>query len=236
MSPRNRLEETSLAEKGQKDYKSKGKKTLSDLALWREVQKTVSPLAMDQRVSFGLPFAESSGEEESFDQPEVPREKILTRSVQKKRTPLKRRCGGATPPALKNYLKEGDLKAMDRRQADRFKKGKVAIEAVLDLHGLTQAQAYEALNRYVCDCYNRGLRCVLLITGKGSAPGSEGILKSMLPRWLNETPNRSRVLAFTTARRHHGGTGALYLLIKRRRDSKEERKSPHVAQQKFLDT
>jgi len=39
------------------------------------------------------------------------------------------------------------------------------------------------------------------------------------PRWLNEAPNRGRVLAIATAQPRHGGSGALYVLLKRRRES-----------------
>lgn len=61
-----------------------------------------------------------------------------------------------------------------------------------------------------------GKRCLLVITGKGLASG--GILRDQVPRWLNQAPNRSRVLAFDYARPQHGGSGALYVLLKRRRE------------------
>ena len=37
-------------------------------------------------------------------------------------------------------------------------------------------------------------------------------------RWLNEAPNRARVLAIASAQPRHGGSGALYVLLKRRRE------------------
>ena len=47
--------------------------------------------------------------------------------------------------------------------------------------------------------------------------GSEiGILRNAAPRWLNEAPNRARILAFTAAQPRHGGGGALYVLLRRR--------------------
>ena len=60
----------------------------------------------------------------------------------------------------------------------------------------------------------RGLRTVLIVTGKGRRDGV-GVLKSALPRWLNETPLPPFVLALSQARPEHGGTGALYVLLKR---------------------
>ena len=60
---------------------------------------------------------------------------------------------------------------------------------------------------------------MLVITGKGVWRSDSGILKEMVPRWLNEVPNRARVLAIANAQPRHGGSGALYVLLKRRRES-----------------
>ena len=59
----------------------------------------------------------------------------------------------------------------------------------------------------------RSQRCVLVITGRGALTG--GTLRAMTPRWLDEPPNRPRVLAYAAAQRHHGGDGALYVLLRR---------------------
>ncbi|MCZ4281199.1 Smr/MutS family protein [Kiloniella laminariae] len=122
-------------------------------------------------------------------------------------------------PKQASALSHGQVHDMDRRQAERFTKGKLPLEAVLDLHGQTQAQAQASLQRFVASCRARDLRNVLVITGKGSGPHSEGVLKAMVPRWLNEEPNRSAILAFSHAKHHHGGSGALYVLLKRTRES-----------------
>jgi len=58
---------------------------------------------------------------------------------------------------------------------------------------------------------------VLVITGKGGRTSGDGVLRAAVPRWLNEAPNRTRLLAFTPAQPKHGGAGALYLLLRRRR-------------------
>jgi DNA-nicking Smr family endonuclease len=116
---------------------------------------------------------------------------------------------------------------LDRRTSERLKRGQLPIEARLDLHGMTQDQARHALDRFIGHAHDRGLRAVLIITGKGlKLRGEEhdpwetapGILKHQTPRWLNEAPNRARVLAFTPAQPRDGGAGALYVLIRRRRE------------------
>lgn len=104
---------------------------------------------------------------------------------------------------------------LDRRNWLRLKRGRVAIERILDLHGHTQERAHRDLVRFLAMAQAEGRRCVLIVTGKGQPGG--GILKHMVPRWLNEGGNRDRVVAYAPAQRHHGGAGALYVLIRRRR-------------------
>jgi DNA-nicking Smr family endonuclease len=55
-----------------------------------------------------------------------------------------------------------------------------------------------------------------VVTGKGVM--GTGALKSEVPRWLNQSPLRERVIGFAHARPQHGGEGALYILVRRRRD------------------
>ena len=116
---------------------------------------------------------------------------------------------------------------LDRRTSERLKRGQMPIEARLDLHGMTQDQARRALDGFITHAYDRGFRAVLIITGKGLKPRSgdvdpwepaPGILKHQTPRWLNEAPNRARVLAFTPAQPRDGGSGALYVLLRRQRE------------------
>ena len=119
------------------------------------------------------------------------------------------------PPALEL----GHTAGVDKRLAERLKRGQLPIEGLLDLHGLTQEEAHRQLDGFLGHAAHAGRRCVLVITGKGVWREESGILKEMVPRWLNETPNRARVLAIATAQPRHGGSGALYVLLKRRRES-----------------
>jgi DNA-nicking Smr family endonuclease len=105
---------------------------------------------------------------------------------------------------------------LDRRSAERMKKGEMVIDGRLDLHGLTQDLAHAELLAFIGRAWDAGRRCVLVITGKGGRPGP-GILKAQVPRWLNQSPLRERVLGFSHARPKDGGDGALYVLIRRRR-------------------
>ncbi|MEP4378072.1 MAG: Smr/MutS family protein [Alphaproteobacteria bacterium] len=120
------------------------------------------------------------------------------------------------PPRPPRDISAGDTAGMDRRTAERFRRGKLPIEARLDLHGHYQDAAHDALAGFITECAARGRRCVLVITGRGSREGS-GVLRERLPQWLNQPPCRAHVLAFTPARPQHGRDGAFYVLLRRKR-------------------
>ncbi len=119
---------------------------------------------------------------------------------------------GPTPP-----LVMGQGAGIDKRTVQRLKRGQLPIEARLDLHGLTQKEAHGRLDSFLSRAQDRGLRCVLVITGKGRVSQDGGVLRQMVPRWLNTPPSRGRVLSMSQAQPKDGGGGALYLLLRRRR-------------------
>jgi DNA-nicking Smr family endonuclease len=102
---------------------------------------------------------------------------------------------------------------VDRATAERVKRGRYPIEARLDLHGMTQAEAHRVLAGFVSLSRAAGRRCLLVITGHGRASG--GVLKAAVPRWLGEPELRHHVLAIAPAQPGDGGTGALYVLLRR---------------------
>ncbi len=120
------------------------------------------------------------------------------------------------PPGPAPEISHGRAAGIDRRSAEKLRRGRLPIEGRLDLHGMTQEAASGRLAGFLERAESEGKRCVLVITGKGLASG--GVLRDQVPRWLNLPPNRGRVLAFDYARPQHGGGGALYVLLKRRRE------------------
>jgi DNA-nicking Smr family endonuclease len=104
---------------------------------------------------------------------------------------------------------------IDRANAERLKRGLHPIEARLDLHGMTQAEAHRALAAFVRGSRDAGRRCVLVITGRGFGPNGPGVLKLAVPRWLEEAGLRRHILAIAPARPQDGGAGALYVLLRR---------------------
>ncbi len=113
-------------------------------------------------------------------------------------------------------LRQGGSRGLDRAGAQRLRRGKMPIEATLDLHGLTQAQAQGQLEAFVMGAATAGKRHLLVITGKGRTSGGEGVLRTRVPEWLGQEPLGRLVLAFAYAKRHDGDQGALYLLLRRR--------------------
>jgi DNA-nicking Smr family endonuclease len=114
--------------------------------------------------------------------------------------------------------------AMDRKAHRRLTRGKLSPEARIDLHGMTLADAHPALLGFVADAHARGLRLVLVITGKGKLrddhgpiPTRTGVLRHQVPQWLTSGPLRALVLQVTEAHRTHGGSGAYYVYLRRRK-------------------
>ena len=98
-------------------------------------------------------------------------------------------------------------------------RGRLPIDAVLDLHGHRQTTARAVLHGFIAQGYQRGARCLLVITGKG-APGKagaagQGVLRASFQDWLTEEPVRRLISRASPAHQRHGGGGAFYVFLKR---------------------
>ncbi|MFZ5931550.1 MAG: Smr/MutS family protein [Pseudomonadota bacterium] len=126
------------------------------------------------------------------------------------------------------------LSGMDGKNAERLARGKLEIEARLDLHGHRQDTAQRELLDFIRRNHAYGKRCVLVITGKGrslknqqiedSTAGGryviaerKGVLFDLVPEWLAGPGLAPYVVAFTPAQPRHGGSGALYVYLRRER-------------------
>ena len=105
---------------------------------------------------------------------------------------------------------------LGRRAKQRVARGRDSIDGRLDLHGLTQAEAHEALLRFLHTAQTRDARLVMVITGKGR-DGAGGVLKRQVPLWLALPEFRAIVVGFEEAHQRHGGAGALYLRVRKNR-------------------
>ena len=132
-------------------------------------------------------------------------------SPRRDRSPLTKTAAAPTPIDLR----AGEHAGLDRSTRRRLAQGQQPIEARLDLHGLTAAQAERKLAGFIASAEGQGCRCVLVITGKGA--NGNGVLRRLVPLWLKTPPLSSRVLAISAARQADGGDGALYVMLRRRR-------------------
>lgn len=115
---------------------------------------------------------------------------------------------------------------LDRRTADRLRRGTRAPDARLDLHGMTAERAHAALSRFVAQARRQGFRCLLVITGKGGRSSRDdapwlaqgrGVLRDAVPGWLRAGPHGRDIVGIYEAAPKHGGAGALYVYLKRSR-------------------
>jgi len=225
--------------------KSRKEREETDAALWRHVTKSVTPLekeihigpALSGRQKSGISGPDAdSGPDSSPDSSLGPIPDLTPGGGAN----AGRRGPAAAPLNVPPVYEQGGDKSagiqagVDRRTEERLKKGRMQIEARLDLHGMTQVQAHAALADFTERCQRAGMRCVLVITGKGGSgkdrsgkdrpdkggrlPGDgPGILRRAVPEWLRQPPNGPRVLRFFPAKPRDGGEGALYVLLRRER-------------------
>ena len=192
----------------------------ADRALWRKVTRDAK--ALERREEAPAERAGSSKPEGQAEAEDIA-EALRTRP-RKAAAPPRPTTGGATRKPAAPALESGRAAGLDRRNLERLRRGKLPVEATIDLHGDTQAVAHRRLSAFLTRAQAAGRRCVLVVTGKGRLGRGEGgrepgVIRANLPRWLNEAPNRERVLAFAQAQPAHGGAGAFYVLLKRRRET-----------------
>ena len=181
-------------------------KNEDDSSLWERVAREIAPLPRKKRRK----LAKAVSVKPKTAKPE---KKISAALPAKPAKP-------AAPKPLPS-LSPSHAPGLDARSFDKLKRGQRAIDARLDLHGLTLEAAHGALIRFIENGVVHDLRALLVITGKGGRGMEDGMprasLRESVPRWLNEPRLRKHLLAFTPAQAKHGGGGALYVLLKRKR-------------------
>ncbi|PTL78308.1 Smr/MutS family protein [Vitiosangium sp. GDMCC 1.1324] len=111
---------------------------------------------------------------------------------------------------------EGAAPGIDARLLRSLRRGDFSIQGRLDLHGMTQAEARDAVDRFITDSRRTSKRCVLIIHGRGlNSKDQIPVLKESLRGWLSQKRVGKTVLAFATARPQDGGAGAVYVLLRR---------------------
>jgi len=181
-----------------------------DLALWRQVARSATPLEGARDGPVPQPKASATPRD-------TPAFRIAPPPPSRDRDP-----GHDLAPTLESQIAAQPLR-MDRKTFTRMKRGKLKPQRKLDLHGMTLAQAHPALRRFVRQAHADGLRLVVVVTGKGSSardeggpiPTPRGVLRHHVPGWLAAPDLRPFVLQVTDAHARHGGGGAYYVYLTR---------------------
>lgn len=182
-------------------------------ALWRKVAQNTEPLTKGETFDPGSYLPEPK-------QSKDPR-KPQGDTFPHKQPPKPKQTGHDLVPSLPERLRQGPIQ-MDRKSFGKMKRGKLAPEGRIDLHGMTLDRAHPALTRFILSSHTSGKRLVLVITGKGKnrdeggpIPVRHGVLRHQVPQWLAQAPLRSLVLQVTQAHISHGGGGAYYVYLRR---------------------
>jgi DNA-nicking Smr family endonuclease len=115
-----------------------------------------------------------------------------------------------------NEFIEGASPGTDRNLLRALRRGDFSLQGRLDLHGMTQVQAKDAVERFLTESHRARRRCVLIVHGRGLHSKDQiPVLKAQLKGWLSQKRIGQQVLAFASARPQDGGAGAVYVLLRR---------------------
>ncbi|HSR55326.1 MAG TPA: Smr/MutS family protein [Alphaproteobacteria bacterium] len=192
--------------------KTPGRPADDDTSLWRQVTGNVKPLRRRPNTSLRKSGDDAAAQEKSKSKPEPEAKTARGGGRGAPRSPLPR-------PSQPPQLAPGAAAGLDKRTAQRLRRGQIRIEGRIDLHGMTQAEAHANLSRFITSSAAKGRRCVLVITGKGlrGAAGT-GVLRAQLPLWLNDAALRPLILSFAPAQPKDGGGGAFYVYLRKARE------------------
>jgi DNA-nicking Smr family endonuclease len=192
-----------------------------DHEIWRHTAATIEPLKRAKPRFHPASDALKAGGKAVG----VPRPKVSAEPARPAVKPRSAHAHPENPRPKPSPAKAPDLALFDRNSVRKLRGGRTEIEARVDLHGMRQDEAHVALRSFLFSCQRRGLRFVLVITGKGKTNGKtlseegygereRGVLKRNVPRWLDEPELRAIVVSFTVAAIQHGGEGAMYVHLR----------------------
>ncbi|SNY90509.1 DNA-nicking endonuclease, Smr domain [Cohaesibacter sp. ES.047] len=197
-----------------------------DLKLWHKVTQSITPMqgkSAELKALIETIETKQAKPGESAHDPQHPVQRKKANAQELKALQERGMAGSDTKRASSAM----PLGAIDRKEKKRIVKGRSAIDARLDLHGMTQREAHDSLFGFLRSCHAKGAKHVLVITGKGSrgdevaySIGREkGVLRRVVPQWLSEPAIRSIIVGFEEAHPILGGAGALHIRLRKRNKS-----------------
>lgn len=188
--------------------------TSEERRLWAEVARQVTPLAGARGGGEG--GRETAAEPAGPPAAPAPRPEIVPPEIRPKLRP--EILPKAPPPPARPRL--APLAPLERKMTRALARGRSSPDAHLDLHGLTQPEAHARLIGFLRRARAAGHGLVLVVTGHGGAggpTGQRGVLRRVVPHWLQAPELRPLVLGFEEAGSRQGGAGALYIRLRRDR-------------------
>lgn len=181
--------------------------------LWGEVAKSVKPIRRQAKKS-AKKTASAKQIEAAPAKPPAARRHAPAPGATPPPKPSLPRPSAPRPPSA---FDAGDPK-LDRKA----RRGQLAAERTLDLHGLTQEAAAARLQSFLQKASADGLKCVRVITGKGvsagagGASGERGVLRRRFLEWVDAAPNRGLIARVAPAE-PGARAGAFFVFLKSRR-------------------
>ena len=116
---------------------------------------------------------------------------------------------------ISKVLKSNIHFTLDIKTKRKLNGNKLLIDAIIDLHGKTEVQAYEMIRNFIKNSYLNENKNVIIITGKGI--NSQGKLRLTTPQWLKSEELSKFVIGFQTMPNNKGGDGALFVKLRNKK-------------------
>ena len=129
-----------------------------------------------------------------------------------KKVDKNKKINSNTITVIDKVLKSNIAFTLDSKIKKQLKSNRLMIDAVIDLHGKTEIQAYEAIKYFIKNCYVNNFKSIMIVTGKGL--NSKGKLKLKTPLWLKSEELSKYIVGFETMPHYKGGEGALFVKLK----------------------
>ena len=129
-----------------------------------------------------------------------------------KKADRNKKINSNTISAINKILRPNVTFTLDNKIKKQIKSNKLNFDAIIDLHGKTEAHAHESVKNFIKNCYFNNFKSIMIVTGKG--PNSKGKLKLKTPLWLKSEDLSKYVVGFETMPHNKGGEGALFVQLK----------------------
>ena len=129
----------------------------------------------------------------------------------------------------KHNLKQPKLTLEKISIGKNIKKRFFKIDKKIDFHGKSLLGAEEIFSSTITECFSRGDRCLLFVTGKGlfkiknndhSAEPKlyHGVIRAAFVSWVKSNKFLKYILSFERASIEHGGDGAFYVYLRKNKN------------------